>query len=192
MQKRYLPLYLFIIVSLLVGCASLTQAKTLEENQTPTNSPELTTQVKTISSIPPADCPVTKPAKVTLQAPKPYSPDAPWDGTFWYGTQHFWTALNTNGVWSGLPDNPEGYSQKIFWWSDLYILKDELEPALEVMGQRLDAEAPPLKFGGATNAYAADTGDAMLTGVDFPTLGCWEITAHYKKSGLTFVVWVAP
>jgi hypothetical protein len=78
------------------------------------------------------------------------------------------------------------------WWSDLYILKDELQPALVVSGRRLDGDSPPLKFDGATNAYADDIGDAMLTGVDFPTLGCWEITGQYRKSELKFVVWVAP
>jgi hypothetical protein len=38
---------------------------------------------------------------------------------------------------------------------------------------------------------ADDTGEAMLTGVEFPTLGCWEVSAEYKKSELTFVVWIA-
>jgi hypothetical protein len=33
---------------------------------------------------------------------------------------------------------------------------------------------------------------AMMTGVDFPSLGCWKITGKYKKSELSFVVWVAP
>ena len=142
--------------------------------------------------IPPKDCPVTIPGKVPFKAPEPYSPDAPWESMFWYGTEGLWTALHKDGVWAGLPDNPTGYTQKIVWWSDLYSLKDEPDPALVVLGRRLDSDAPPLKFDGATNASASDIGDAMMTGVDFPTLGCWEITGQYKKSGLTFVVWVAP
>ena len=105
---------------------------------------------------------------------------------------HLWTALPTNGVWAGLPNNPEGYTQKIFWWSSLFSLTDELEPALVVAGERLDAKTPPLKVSRATNAFAKDIGDAMLVGVDFPTLGCWKITGQYKKTRLDFVVWVAP
>lgn len=193
MQRPYLFLTFVLVTSLLSGCAS--SVRSLQDDPTPTSLPQSTaaTQVDEISANPPADCPVTTLDKNTpFKAPEPYSPDAPWDGQFWHGTEHFWTALPTNGVWADLPNNPEGYTQKIFWWSDLFVLKDELEPALEVTGRRLDAEAPPLKAYGATNASASDIGDAMLTGVDFPTLGCWEITGQYKKSGLTFVVWVAP
>lgn len=193
MQRLYICLLFVIVIFLLAGCA--TSAQSLQDDLTPTSVPQPTetAQVEKVPSLPPADCPVTtETAGAGFKAPEPYSPDSPWDGMFWYGTQHFWTALPTNGVWAGLPESPEGYPQKIFWWSDLFVLKDELEPALEVTGRRLDADAPPLNTAGATNAYAADIGDAMLTGVDFPTLGCWEITGHYKKSGLTFVVWVAP
>jgi len=28
----------------------------------------------------------------------------------------------------------------------------------------------------------------MVTGINIPTLGCWEITAHYQGEELTFVV----
>jgi hypothetical protein len=31
----------------------------------------------------------------------------------------------------------------------------------------------------------------MLLGVNFPTLGCWEITGHYQGQELIFVVRVA-
>ncbi|HZM23014.1 MAG TPA: hypothetical protein VFC02_14795, partial [Anaerolineales bacterium] len=107
-------------------------------------------------------------------------------------SEHLWTALNTDGVWSKLPENSDGYGQKIMWWSSLYSLKDELEPELVVSGKRLDGEAEPLRFYGATNAMADDIGEAMLTGVEIPTLGCWEITGQYKESEISFVVWVGP
>ena len=194
---RKLTLFTCLVLLLLPTACASGAAVQPKDYRMPTDVPsaaELTATVQADiqASIPPADCPVTVPGKVSFKAPEPYAPDAPWEGMFWYGTEGLWTALPTNGVWSGLPDNPEGYTQKIMWWSDLYVLKDELEPALEVAGRRLDADAPPLKFDGATNASAADIGDAMLTGVDFPTLGCWEIIGRYRKSGLTFVVWVAP
>jgi hypothetical protein len=31
-----------------------------------------------------------------------------------------------------------------------------------------------------------------MVGVDFPTLGCWEITGRYAEAELSFVVWVGP
>ena len=187
---------LILLVASLAACTSNANVQ-LDDYRMPTAVPgavELTETVQTEieASIPSADCPVTMPGKVSFEAPEPYSPSAPWAGMFWYGTKGLWTALQTNGVWSGLPDNLGGYTQKIMWWSHYYSLKDELVPALVVLGRRLDGDAPPLKFDGATNASAADIGDAMLTGVDFPTLGCWEITGQYKKTGLTFVVWIAP
>ena len=151
-----------------------------------------TAQTEVASLIPPKDCPVTTSANVSFKAPEPISPIAPWKGIFWYGSEHLWTALNTDGVWSKLPENSDGYGQKIMWWSNLYSLKDELEPELVVSGRRLDGEAEPLRFYGATNAMADDIGEAMLTGVEIPTLGCWEITGQYKESEISFVVWVGP
>ncbi|HUG35295.1 MAG TPA: hypothetical protein VMJ90_11040, partial [Anaerolineales bacterium] len=180
------------------ACApAVSQIQLPEEYRMPTEvleAPALTQTVEAeiASKIPPADCPVTTTAMLPFEAPEPYSPVAPWEGIFWFGTEGLWTALHDDGVWAGLPLNPDGYTQKIMWWSDFYILADEPEPALVVSGRRLDGDAPALRFYGATNAMAKDIGEAMLTGVEFPTLGCWEVTGRYKKSGLTFVVWIAP
>lgn len=192
MQSLYSFLSILIIASLLAGCAGNVVAQSNEgvltdapEKVEPTTIPEV------VSKDPSADCPVTT-NTTSFEAPAPYSSSAPWQNEFWFGSEHLWTALPTDGVWSGLPNNPEGYTQKIFWWSSLFSLKDELEPALVVFGERLDAKAPPLKVSRATNASAKDIGDAMLVSVDFPTLGCWKITGQYKKTGLDFVVWVAP
>jgi hypothetical protein len=114
------------------------------------------------------------------------------EGEFWYGSSSLWTAVRQNGVWEALPHNPEGYTQKVFWWRDGYIGGHEPEPMVIVTGERLDAPAPPLHASEATNASASDIGSAMLVGVDLPTLGCWKITGQYKKTELSFVVWVAP
>jgi hypothetical protein len=200
MQKLKFPISILLLTALAAGCASKTNnrpVKSLEDYRMPTDIPEpasltATAKIEVAASIPPADCPVTIPGKPPFEAPEPYSAAAPWPGIFWYGEEHLWTALQANGVWEDLPHNPDDYTQKIMWWSSLYVLKDELEPALVVSAQRLDGKAPPFKFHGATNAFADDIGEAMLTGVDFPTDGCWEVTGQYKKSSLTFVVWIAP
>jgi hypothetical protein len=197
MQRLYFLLSILILALVVIGCAPSARLKTLEDYRMPTVVPaasELTAtaQAEAAALIPPADCPVTTAESASFIAPEPYSPTAPWEGLFWYGTKGLWTALHTDGVWAKLPKTSDGYTQKIMWWSDSYVLKDELEPALVVTGQRLDAKAEPLRFYGATNAMADDIGEAMLTGVEFPTLGCWEVSAKYKKSELTFVVWIAP
>jgi hypothetical protein len=91
-----------------------------------------------------------------------------------------------------LPHNPEGYTQKIFWWSEGYSWTEEPDPELSVTGRRLDGPAPALIVSRATNAFAADIQSAMLVGVDFPTLGCWEISGRYRGHELSFVVWIDP
>ncbi len=136
-------------------------------------------------------CPVTKPSDPPFTPPAPYPQSAPIEG-FWYGTDSLWTAIPRNGAWSALPHNPEGYTQKVFWWRKGYSLTEEPEPQLTVTGWRLDAPAPPLNVSKAMNAFSEDIGSAMLVGVDFPTLGCWEVTGHYKDAVLGFVVWIGP
>ncbi len=145
-----------------------------------------------VSNLPPANCPITLAPATPFNAPAPNSPSATWDGDFWVGSTSLWTVLPESGVWSGLPHNPEGYSQKVLWWRQGYSWTDEPEPALTVTGQRLDDSAPPLNISRATNAFAEDIQSAMLVGVDFPTLGCWEIKGHYADQELTFVIWLAP
>lgn len=199
MKRLYFTLSILILASLMAGCANLgpQEVKALEDYRMPTDIPasvELTQTVEAdiAAKIPPRDCHVTTLSKQEFEAPEPYSSFAPWEGIFWFGSDHLWTAIHNDGVWAGLPLNPDGYTQKIMWWSSLYDLPNEPEPALVVTGRRLDADAPPLRFYGATNAFAKEIGDAMLTGVEFPTLGCWEVTGQYRKAGLTFVVWLAP
>ncbi len=199
MQRLYFTISILILTSLLAGCANFQpqEAKALEEYRMPTDVPAPVELIQTVeaeiaSKIPPADCPVTTTGILSFEPPTPFTSSAPWEEFFWFGSNHLWTVLNDDGVWSGLPLNPDGYTQKIMWWSSLFNLPAESEPALVVSGRRLDGDAPPLRFYGATNASAKDIGEAMLTGVEFPSLGCWEVRGEYKKTSLTFVVWLAP
>ncbi len=144
-----------------------------------------------VAQVPDSACPVTTPPD------SPYTPlassPAPLSGEqFWYGSDSLWTTLPQNGVWAALPHNPEGYTQKLIWGRKGYSWKEEPEPQLTVTGRRIDAPAPPLRVGKATNVSAGDIGSAMMVGVDFPTLGCWEISGRYKEAELSFVVWVLP
>ena len=203
MHRSHFLLSILTLASFLAGCASSNAnaqpeaTKSLEDYRMPTDVPSAsslteTAQTEVASLIPPKDCPVTTAGKGSFEAPEPYSAVAPWEGIFWFGSEHLWAALPAHGVWSGLPLNPGGYTQKIMWWSDLYSLKDEPQPDLVMTGERLDAQAPQVKVLKATNAFGEDIGEAMLGGADFPTLGCWKITGQYKKTELSFVVWLAP
>src|SRR3990172_11533760 len=200
MQRLYFLLSILILASLLAGCAPSTNAQSKEveavDSNVPADLPEKSNsagsaEVKTVSKDPPTDCPLTVPQDPLFTPPSAYS-DLGFEGEFWYGSNSLWTAIPQNGVWSGLLYNPEGYTQKVFWWREGYVWTEEPEPALTVTGERLDATAPQLNVSKATNAYAGDIGSAMLVGVDFPTLGCWKITGQYEKTELSFVVWVAP
>ncbi|MGZ9222919.1 MAG: hypothetical protein ACXW4Q_12495 [Anaerolineales bacterium] len=202
MQRLSLLLFTLVLASLWTGCApspntQLKEIKAVDSSNAPAalpdrvaSNPADSVKSETVPKDTPADCPLTVPQDPLFIPPAPYS-NLGFKGEFWYGANSLWTAVPKNGVWSDLPHNPEGYTQKIFWWSDLFSLKDELGPELVVTSERLDAEAPPLQASKATNASAADIGSAMLVGVDFPTAGCWKITGQYKNSELSFIVWVA-
>lgn len=147
--------------------------------------------IDTLSKTLPDSCPVTRSPNPPFIPAPPYPRFAPGDQEFWYGTDLLWTAMPQTGVWSSLPHNPEGYTQKVFWWRKGYSVTAEPEPRLTVTGRRLDASAPLLSVSRATNASAPDIQSAMLVGVDFPTLGCWEITGQYASTELRFVIWIA-
>ena len=178
MQKFPFTVCAFLSALFLTGCATSANAQAQEPRASNSQSSE--------------NCPVTTPGGTPFEPSIPSLPTTPFQGEFWHGSEHLWTSLPDNGTWAGLPLNPDGYTQKIFWWSEFFSAADEPEPALVVFGERLDEDAPPLIVSKATNAFATDIGSAMLVGVDFPTAGCWEITGQYKKAGLTFVIRVTP
>jgi hypothetical protein len=76
------------------------------------------------------------------------------------------------------------------WWRQGYDWRTENPPELKVSGRRLDGPAPPLYADRASAAFIKIP--AMVTGIDIPTVGCWEITAKSKGDKLSFVVWVVP
>jgi hypothetical protein len=195
MPRLYSVLPTIILALIVAGCASSANAQS-QEHTGPSDLMEKSSPADAAITKPeaasdlPANCPITTPPNPQFEPPAPYSPTSPFPGEFWFGSENLWTLLPDHGIWAGLPLNPEGYTQKIFWWSEQFSLKAELEPDLIVFGERLDGKAPPLKLSKATNAFASDIGTAMLVGAGFPTSGCWEITGQYKKGKLTFVIWM--
>lgn len=178
MRSFYRSASCILLISLfLTACAQSTSVAATA----PTPAPE----------VPPA-CAVTTPPEVVFTAPLPYPANAPYPNEFWYGSADLWTMLPVDGAWRGLPFSSTGFTQKVFWWRADYDPYAEPQPALTVVGRRLDGEAPALRAASATHALHADFHAAMLVGVDVPTAGCWQITGTYGAAALSFVVRVEP
>lgn len=135
-------------------------------------------------------CPVTAPAQPTFTAPAPYPSTAPYS-SFWHGDERFWTMLQPGGIWARLPRNERGYRQKVFWWYPGFDRRVEARPDLKVFGRRLDGVESFVHPSPATNAHHADFGGwTILTGIDIPTTGCWELIGSYRGQTVAFIVWV--
>ena len=194
MRRRYFILSI-LITATLSACAAKVE-NNLDQYRIPTDVPgpaslTETAKAEIAASIPPANCPVTVPQQPPFVPPPPYS-DLGVEGYFWYGTNSLWVEIPEDGVWSKLPRDAHGYTQKIPWWREGYVWDEEPEPPLFVTGERLDAKSPPLVASHANGAYAVEFGSAMMMGADFPSPGCWKITGKYKGAELSFVVWIAP
>jgi hypothetical protein len=150
----------------------------------------------------PGTCSVTKPYQTSLFVPSPPYEAKTVKTQFWFGTDRLWTNLPIDGIWKGLPLDTTArhptFGQKLFWWRQGYNARAEPQPNLIVTGKRLGhpttplevSPVTPLEISRATNAFAAPR-SAMLVGLGFPTVGCWQITGRYEDDELTFVIWVA-
>lgn len=201
-MKKLLTIPLLLLVPLLLlGCSadSLQTANVEAADPVVVERPAETaeSEVEALTAEQPAassreSCAVTPPPQEAFVPPEPYSA-TPYLGHFYYGTEALWTSIPNNQTWEGLPYDPAtGFGQKVFFQRAGYDWQAEPEPALTVNGRRLDAEAPPAIVSGATNGFNEDTQSFMLVGVEFPTAGCWELTAEYGEDTLSFVIWVAP
>ena len=133
-------------------------------------------------------CLVTKNEK-SFVPPAPY---APHPGL--YGTADLWMIFHDH--WNILA------ARKIPFFRQGYDGKKEGRPRLTLVARRLDEAGPLVWNKGAVGGHdynydPGPGGDAMITGLDLPSPGCWEFTAHYAPSwdyvqDLTFVAWVEP
>jgi hypothetical protein len=108
------------------------------------------------------------------------------DSSHWYGSEAFAVQLSPDGTW---PTTAPGarIAVKLFWWSAGF--KPGMESNLTVTLKELNGAAAAPIVSRPTNAHAESLGGwTMLTGIDFPDAGCWEITGRYLGQKLTFVV----
>jgi hypothetical protein len=104
----------------------------------------------------------------------------------WFGNEAFAAQLPAGGVW---PTTAPGHviAVKLIWRSAGF--KPGMESSLAVTVKRLNEDQATAVVLGNTNAYAEDFGGwAMMTGIDLPSAGCWEITGRYRGEELRFVV----
>jgi hypothetical protein len=137
----------------------------------------------------PEACPVTKPPAQPFVPPPPYWTDHGPDD-FWYGTESLWTHLGAQGTWH--LEGKSGYRTKLTYWRRGFDWRREPEPKLIVIAKRLDREAPPVAADPAHAVFVTTERPGMMTGIDIPSTGCWELTAQYGGHRLSFVVSVQP
>jgi hypothetical protein len=108
------------------------------------------------------------------------------DSSHWYGSQSFAVQLPPDGTW---PTTAPGarLAVKLFWWSAGF--KPGMESNLIVTLKELNGAGARAVVSRATNAHSELQGGwTMLTGIDFPDAGCWEVTGRYLGQELKFVV----
>lgn len=121
------------------------------------------------SPVAPPACPVTLPGREMFGNSVNYG-----NGSLYVGLYPLGVTLITPAY--GSP--AEGpYGVKVGWWRSV-------SGSLTITGRRLDGEAPPLT---ADIPAGYGGGGFQVSGINYPTEGCWEVTGHVGDASLTFV-----
>ena len=165
---RHFISFLFICI-FLSACSSA--------KPTSSNSPSSTP----VSSSTSAACPVTEPSWV--KPPEDSAVQNPPAHGYYYVNED--SSIWASAWWTGEEEYTlragEEQGNKMGWF----------RPAgakLEITGQRVDAQAPPLE----AHVPCCYPTRFQATGLYFPTEGCWEVTAKAADSELSFVIRVDP
>lgn len=142
----------------------------------------------------PADsCPVTQAPATAFVPPAPYN-SSPLSGGFLLGSASLWTFVNTYDLdrRSGAAGPPYAF-KLVYWHPGLNWHHTDEGNALTVVARRLDAPSAPIVFTHRANLaghLSAEAPDevAMMTGLDLPSGGCWEIAADFKGEHLNYVI----
>jgi hypothetical protein len=142
----------------------------------------------------PADnCPATQAPAQAFVPPAPYNSN-PLSGGFLLGSESLWTFVNTQDFNLSRPAGPP-YGFKLVYWHPGLNWHDTGEThALTVVARRLDDPSAPIVFthhpANMVGHLSAETPDevAMMTGLDLPSGGCWEIAADFKGEHLNYVI----
>jgi hypothetical protein len=135
-------------------------------------------------------CAVTEPPQSVFVPPPPFNP-APELGAFYFGSDDFWTILPDNGVWQTQHDQPTYDRRKISWFSKGFFWLSGDESNLKVKARKVDGSYEAVDGGRATNGFIEARQESfMLSSIEFPSTGCWEITAQFHGQELKFTLLV--
>jgi hypothetical protein len=133
---------------------------------------------------------VTEAPNPSFIPPSGRTPYTASDGRFYFGAPGLWALVTPHwklgSTGNKLPYFSENYNPQRGDWEHL---------EMAVFARRLDAPAPLVwvpRVSGTTSSPGA-----MITGLDIPTTGCWEVTARYHPAGrdpeiLSYTVLVEP
>ncbi len=126
-----------------------------------------------------SSCPVTMGSDQTLGAPFGES-------KHWYGSESLAVMLPPGGKW-GVTGPTARIAVKLFLWSQGF--EPGMEQHLSINIESMDGQDVDAVVKDVTNARPINGEiSAMLAGIDFPSAGCWRITAEYLGQTLSFVV----
>jgi hypothetical protein len=136
-------------------------------------------------------CPVTKAPTPAFVPPAAYN-SSPLSGGFLLGSQSLWTFVNTYAEPSRPEEQPYIF-KLVYWHPGLNWHHTDETNALTVVARRLDGPSAPIVFtprASMVGHFRAESPDevAMMTGLDLPSRGCWEIAADFKGEHLNYVI----
>ena len=122
-------------------------------------------------------CPVTRP-----NGNRP--PNQP--RMLWYGNGHLWAGLSADGTYSVPRERVAAdgsIGNKLPWVTTPRWEKPSIS------GERIDADAPPLRVLGVNRgSFSSSPDPSYMSAVSFPTPGCWRLSARLADVSLTYVV----
>ena len=138
------------------------------------------------------NCPRTIGSTMVFAEPWPQS-------ATWYGSEGLAVMLTPDGTLSTTRPGAS-LAVKYFWYSGSLASGGDLEAyqrgsEAEFVGEveRLDEGPNDAVMSPPTNAGGDSLGAwTILTGVDFPSPGCWKITGNFRGQTLSFVVETVP
>ncbi|MGH1493624.1 MAG: hypothetical protein ACRBK7_30200 [Acidimicrobiales bacterium] len=121
---------------------------------------------------------------VSVPGEDPFVPPAPWPATppvpqsAWFGSDDLWTIVATEG---------EAPRKSVWWSANFADGSAEPAPDIEVVYRRLDVDAEEVTFPSpGTNAFTNDVNWFMINGLEPDDPGCWQGTATYRGTTLSY------
>lgn len=136
-------------------------------------------------------CPVTV-SGVLAFTPLADAPEGPppVSDEVWYGTPDLWTLINPEGE-----VNSKRWLEgdRTFWWSQNFSPDNPGEVSVtaeQVNGSASAVQASETAGTGFNPFMLQPTHESVtMIGIELPESGCWELTAEYKGSTLSYVIW---